>query len=106
MRTAQTRCKMKHCSGWLAPVMIGAVMLSSAALAGPYNSPGNFYTGNGSLKEYDADGGYLGDLGVPGARDIVLDADSGKLIALTENAGTFDIRPTSSLAMGCKIPRA
>lgn len=91
IRTAQTRCKMKHCSVWLASVMVGAVMLSSTALGVPYNSPGNFYAGNGSLGEYDADGIYLRSLGVPGAKDVVIDVDSGKLIALAGSAGAFDI---------------
>jgi hypothetical protein len=75
---------MKHCSLWLIPLVLGIAILTgetSSATTLP-QSPGNFYAGDGELKEYDANGALVQTFaGVIGVYDVAISPKTGNLFA-------------------------
>lgn len=75
---------MKHCSLWLMLMAIGIAIFTGEPSSGTTlpQSAGNFYAGNGELKEYDVNGALVQTFtGIIGVYDVVISPKTGNLFA-------------------------
>lgn len=75
---------MKHCSLWLMLLALGIAILTGEASSATTlpQTAGNFYAGNGELKEYDANGALVQTFaGIIGVYDVAISPKTGNLFA-------------------------